>query len=94
MVIDGSFVSAAGVTAGIDGALRVAALLRGDQVAQEIQLHIQYAPEPPFNSGTPASAPPEILESARSVSREITEARLTTAKRIAAKLGVVTKDKL
>ena len=66
----------------------------GDRVAQEIQLQIQYAPEPPFNSGTPASAPPEILEAARSMNREITEARLTTAKRIAARLGVVTKDRL
>ncbi|XGV97621.1 MAG: DJ-1/PfpI family protein [Leptolyngbya sp. BL-A-14] len=90
VVIDGRFVSAAGVTAGIDGALRVAALLRGDRVAQEIQLQIQYAPEPPFNSGTPATAPPEILEVARSSSQAITEARLVTAKRIAAKLGVVT----
>lgn len=90
VVIDGSFVSAAGVTAGIDGALRVAALLRGDRVAQEIQLHIQYAPEPPFNSGTPASAPPEVLAAASSANREIREARLTTAKRIATKLGVVT----
>jgi len=90
VVIDG-FVSAAGVTAGIDGALRVAALLHGEHVVQEIQLHIQYAPEPLFDSGTPASAPPEILEAARSVSREITEARLTTAKRIAAKLESLLK---
>ena len=90
VVIDGRFVSAAGVTAGIDGALRVAALLRGERVAQEIQLQIQYAPEPPFNSGTPATAPPEILEAARSTSRAITEARLTTAKRIAARSGAVT----
>lgn len=87
VVIDGKFVSAAGVTAGIDGALRVAALLRSDRVAQEIQLQIQYAPEPPFNSGTPATAPPEILAAVRSTSRAITEARLTTAKRIAAKQG-------
>jgi cyclohexyl-isocyanide hydratase len=94
VVIDGSFVSAAGVTAGIDGALQVAALLRGDRVAQEIQLRIQYAPEPPFNRGTPASALPEILAAARSTSREITETRLTTAKRIAARLGVVTKNRL
>ncbi|MBV8888019.1 MAG: DJ-1/PfpI family protein [Chroococcidiopsidaceae cyanobacterium CP_BM_RX_35] len=92
VVIDGAFVSAAGVTAGIDGALRVAALLRGDRVAQEIQLQIQYAPEPPFNSGTPTSAPPEILAAARSNSRAITEARLMTAKRIAARLGVAPKE--
>jgi len=50
VVIDGNLVTAAGVTAGIDGALRIASLLRGDRVAQEIQLYIQYAPEPPFNS--------------------------------------------
>jgi cyclohexyl-isocyanide hydratase len=92
VVIDGRFVSAAGVTAGLDGALRVAALLRGDRVAQEIQLQIQYAPEPPFNSGTPATAPPEILEAARLVNREITAARLATAKRIAAKLGIMNQE--
>jgi cyclohexyl-isocyanide hydratase len=89
VVIDGRLVSAAGVTAGIDGALQVSALLRGARVAQEIQLHLQYAPEPPFDSGTPASAPPEVLEAARLTSQKITEARLLTAKHIAEKLGVV-----
>src|SRR6201997_1961581 len=58
VVADGNIVSAAGVTAGIDGALRVAADLRGAEVAQAIQLAIAYAPEPPFNSGTPESGPP------------------------------------
>jgi len=42
-----------GVTAGIDGALRLAAELRGNEVAQAIQLHVAYAPEPPFDGGTP-----------------------------------------
>ena len=56
VVADGKFVFAAGVTSGIDGALRVAADLRGAEVAQAIQLSIAYAPEPPFNSGTPESA--------------------------------------
>ena len=51
VVIDGKLISAAGVTAGIDGALHVAALLCGKRKAQEIQLDIQYAPEPPFNRG-------------------------------------------
>jgi cyclohexyl-isocyanide hydratase len=46
VVLDGNLVSAAGVTAGIDGALRVAAMLRGDEVAQQIQLAMEYAPEP------------------------------------------------
>jgi cyclohexyl-isocyanide hydratase len=53
VVMDGNLVCAAGVTAGIDGALRVAAELRGDEAAQIIQLQMQYAPEPPFHSGTP-----------------------------------------
>jgi len=53
VVVDGSWVFAGGVTAGIDGALRLAAELRGEQVAQCIQLAMQYAPEPPFDSGTP-----------------------------------------
>jgi len=54
--VDGNMVFAAGVTAGIDGVLRLVAELRGDDVAQTIQLHIAYAPEAPFNSGTPATA--------------------------------------
>ncbi len=88
VVIDGKHVSAAGVTAGIDGALRVAALLRGDRAAQEIQLGIEYAPEPPFQSGTPSTAPPEVLEAVRAATRGLTERRIVTARRIAARLGV------
>jgi cyclohexyl-isocyanide hydratase len=88
VVMDGKHVSAAGVTAGIDGALRVAALLRGDRVAQGLQLYLQYAPEPPFACGCPADAPPSVLDTVRAVAREITEARLATARRIAARLGV------
>jgi cyclohexyl-isocyanide hydratase len=88
VVLDGKHLSAAGVTAGIDGALRLAALLRGDRAAQEIQLGIEYAPEPPFQSGTPKTAPPEVLEAARAAARPLTQAREATAKRIAAKLGV------
>ena len=84
--------SAAGVTAGIDGALKLAALLRGDRAAQGIQLGIEYAPEPPFDSGTPRTAPPEVLESARAAVRPLTKAREATARRIATKLGVEVKD--
>jgi cyclohexyl-isocyanide hydratase len=62
VVVDGAWVFAAGVTAGIDGALRVAAELRGDEVAQSIELHMAYAPEPPFDTGTPETAPSAILE--------------------------------
>ncbi len=83
VVVDGRHISAAGVTAGIDGALRLASLLSGDLVAQAIQLAIEYAPEPPFHSGTPSAAPPEVLAFARAQVAELTAARLETAKRFA-----------
>ena len=88
VVRDGNIVFAAGVTAGIDGALRVAADLRGDQVAQIIQLYMVYAPEPPFNSGTPESAPPAVLEEARRSALAITAQREKTARRVADRLGI------
>ena len=89
VVVDGAWISAAGVTAGIDGAMRLAAELRGDEAAQAIQLHMVYAPEPPFNSGTPETAPAAILEEARRSVRGVTAQREQTARRIAAKLGIV-----
>ncbi len=88
VVVDGRFISSAGVTAGIDGALVIASLLRDVRTAQEIQLNIQYAPKPPFQSGTPETAPPEVCEAALAKYREITEAREATARRIAARLGI------
>lgn len=88
VVVDGKFVTAAGVTSGIDGALRVAAMLRGDAVAQGIQLGIQYAPEPPFNSGSLVTAPPAVRQAAETRIAELVARRTATAKRIAAKLGI------
>jgi cyclohexyl-isocyanide hydratase len=88
VVVDGNWVFAAGVTAGIDGALRLAAELRGVEAAQSIQLHMVYAPEPPFNSGTPETAPAAILQKARAAVAAITTQREATAKRVAARLGV------
>lgn len=88
VVVDGAWVFAAGVTAGIDGALRLAADLRGEAVAQTIQLAIAYAPEPPFDSGTPETAPVAILDEARRLSAGITARREETAHRIADRLGI------
>ena len=89
VVVDGSYIFAAGVTAGIDGALRLAAELRGDDAAQTIQLYMEYAPKPPFNSGTPETAPPAILQQARLSVQDMTARREATARRVAARLGVV-----
>lgn len=83
VVVDGSWIFAAGVTAGIDGALRLAAELRGDDDARAIQLYMQYAPEPPFDSGTPERAPRPILEQAKRAVADITAQREATARRVA-----------
>ncbi|XYK64827.1 DJ-1/PfpI family protein [Serratia nematodiphila] len=58
---NGRFMSGGGVTAGIDFALRVAAKLRGQQAAEFTQLAIEYDPAPPFHSGHPRDARPEII---------------------------------
>lgn len=60
-VRDGRFFSGGGVTAGIDFALLMAAEIAGDVYAQSIQLNIEYAPDPPFASGHPDTAPTEVL---------------------------------
>lgn len=67
VVVQGKVVTAAGVSAGIDMALTLAALIAGDQVAQAIQLGIEYDPYPPFDSGSLATASPELVEFVRQV---------------------------
>jgi cyclohexyl-isocyanide hydratase len=88
VVVEGKWIFAAGVTAGIDGALRLAAEARGIPAAQRIQLDIAYAPEPPFQSGTPETAPPEILQAARRDMAKLIARREASARRAAARLGV------
>lgn len=65
VVRDGALITGGGVTAGIDFALTVVAELAGSAVAQGIQLQIEYAPAPPFDAGTPDSAPVEVLAAAQ-----------------------------
>ena len=88
VVVDGNWIFAAGVTAGIDGALRLAAELRGDDAARTIQLYMVYAPEPPFDSGTPETAPAAILAHARQSVAGITAQREASARRVAGRLGI------
>jgi transcriptional regulator GlxA family with amidase domain len=61
-VFDGKYVTAAGVSAGIDMALALAGRVAGDEVAKRIQLGIEYDPHPPYQSGSPAAAKPETVE--------------------------------
>ena len=65
VVEHGKVITAAGVSAGIDMALMLAARIAGDELAQAIQLGIEYDPEPPFDSGSPSTAPPQIVELVR-----------------------------
>lgn len=65
VVRDGNLVTGGGVTAGIDFALTLAEELVGSEAAQAIQLYLEYAPAPPFRSGTPDSASPRVLASAK-----------------------------
>lgn len=69
VVFDGKLATAAGVTAGIDMALGLVARIAGEQVAQAIQLGIEYDPQPPFDCGSPEKAPPEIVAAVRAYSR-------------------------
>jgi transcriptional regulator GlxA family with amidase domain len=69
VVFDGKYVTAAGVSAGIDMALTLLERIGGPELAQAVQLGIEYDPEPPFDSGSPEKAPAEIVALLRSSSR-------------------------
>lgn len=88
VVVDGNRVTAGGVTAGLDGALVVASLLRGDEIAQQIQLSIQYAPQPVFQSGTPDTAPTGVLRAFNESYWPIAVSREAQARRFAQTNGV------
>ena len=65
VVRDGRFITAGGVTAGIDFGLAIVAELCGVEAAQACQLQLEYAPAPPFDAGTPETAPPALVEKLR-----------------------------
>ena len=64
-VESGKIVTAAGVSAGIDMALRLVQRVAGDDLARGIQLGIEYDPDPPFDAGAPEKLPPEVVELVR-----------------------------
>lgn len=65
----GKVVTAAGVSSGIDMALTLAALVAGETVARAIQLGIEYDPQPPFDSGSPTRATPDVIDAVTAVLR-------------------------
>ena len=88
VVVDGNVVTGAGVASGIDFALKLAAILESEEVARQIQLQIEYDPAPPFNSGSPKTAAPELLAAVRARLATLNEQRREVAARVGRKLGI------
>ena len=87
VVRDGNVITGGGVTAGIDFALTVVAELAGPDVAQMIQLGIEYAPAPPFEGGRPETASPEILARVRQRNAALAPQRQAAVEAAAARLA-------
>ncbi|MES2974412.1 MAG: DJ-1/PfpI family protein [Pseudomonadota bacterium] len=87
VVVDRNRITGGGVTAGIDFGLVVAGILRGEDVARKTQLVLEYDPAPPFQSGSPRTAAPELVQSVRDQLGAGTQARLATAERVATRNG-------
>ena len=86
VVVDRNRVTGAGVTSGIDMALRVAALAYGDDMAREIQLRLEYCPEPLFACGQPETTPAEIVERVKGSLADVIEERRALLARAAQRL--------
>lgn len=87
VVRDGNLITGGGVTAGIDFALTLAAELFDAHTAQLLQLQIEYAPAPPFHSGTPQQATADVLAQARRNTTASRARRGEVVARVAARLG-------
>ncbi len=85
---DGNIITGGGVTAGIDFALTVLAEIAGAEIAQTIQLGLEYAPAPPFDSGRPELASPAVLARYESVRQKILTTRRAEAEAAAALMTV------
>lgn len=87
VVIDRDRITGGGVTAGIDFALQVVAEIQGPKAAEEIQLMIEYNPEPPFLSGHPKTAKPDLVSETRVSKKKSQDLRKEIAVRSIAKLS-------
>jgi transcriptional regulator GlxA family with amidase domain len=87
VVRDGNVFTGGGVTAGIDFALTVMAEIAGEEYAQSVQLGIEYAPAPPFNTGRPDLAPAHILASTQQRYDRVRPLRDAAVERAAARLA-------
>ena len=81
VVTDRNRITGGGVTAGIDFGLTVAAQLTSPSYAQAIQLYLEYDPQPPYNAGSPESAPPHVTRYLETMFSEVVEVARKTAQR-------------
>ena len=87
VVRDGNIISGGGVTAGIDFGLTMLAEIAGQDVAEMVQLRIEYNPQPPFRAGAPELAREEIRDRLMAVSAPLQKTRLEQARRLGARLA-------
>lgn len=87
VVRDGNLLTGGGVTAGIDFALTLVAELYGEDLAQLVQLQLEYAPAPPFASGDPRTAPASVLQQATLNVADSLKQRTLITERAAARLA-------
>ena len=83
---DGNIITGGGVTAGLDFAFVLLAELAGETLAKSVQLGLEYAPSPPFASGRPELASPEILAVVKARMEPFAQSRLDAVKQVAARL--------
>ncbi|WP_460122241.1 isonitrile hydratase [Pseudomonas sp. S2_C03] len=88
VVRDGNLFTGGGITAGIDFALTLAAELFDKETAQLVQLQLEYAPAPPFDSGSPRTAPAAVLQEANKRTAQSRQQRAQITERVAARLGI------
>jgi cyclohexyl-isocyanide hydratase len=86
VVRDGNLFTGGGITAGIDFALVLASELVGEMQAQAVQLELEYAPAPPFNAGSPDTAPPSVTALVKEQSARTLAKRAQIVARVAASL--------
>ena len=86
VVIDGNVITGGGVTAGIDFALTVAAEAFGPELAQSIQLDIEYDPHPPFDAGSPERVDAALVEKTRAAASKRQSERQAAVEQAAARL--------
>lgn len=87
MTVDGSLFTSGGVTAGIDMGLEVVGKIAGPEAAQSVQLLLEYDPAPPFNAGTPRTAPKDVFDKLQSASAARYAGRAKAVRQAAARLS-------